>query len=141
MPRMGMIIHEELSRSIIGSAMEVLNHLKPGLDEKLYERALSIELRRHGHTVESQRAYPVAYRNEAIGTLVPDMVVDSAVIVDTKVVALFNDAHTAQMTGYLAITGLELGLLFNFKNARLAWKRVVRQSPEARTATDIDFHA
>lgn len=46
---MGKIIHEQLSRAIIGMAMEVLNQLKPGLDEKLYERALVIELRRAGH--------------------------------------------------------------------------------------------
>jgi GxxExxY protein len=53
------------------------------------------------------------------------------VIVDPKVVAVFNDAHVAQMVGYLTITALELAILLNFKGARLEWKRVVRQqSPE-----------
>ena len=48
-------------------------------------------------------------------------------IVDPKVVAAFNEAHVAQMIGYLTITALELALLLNFKSARLEWKRVVRQ--------------
>jgi GxxExxY protein len=48
------------------------------------------------------------------------------VIVDAKVAADFNKSHVAQMIGYLAITGLELALLLNFKEAKLAWKRVVR---------------
>ena len=47
-------------------------------------------------------------------------------IVDPKVVACFTDTHLAQMLGYLSITGLDLALLLNFKNARLEWKRVLR---------------
>jgi GxxExxY protein len=89
------IIHEKLSGKIIGVAMEVLNTLKPGLDERLYERAIAIELRRCGHNVEVQRAFPVHYRQELIGTLVPDLIVDQAVIVDSKVVSAFTDTHVA----------------------------------------------
>ena len=64
--------------------MEVLNELKPGLDEKLYERAMAIELRRCGHTVALQSSFPVFYRGEMIGNLIPDMIVDDLVIVDGK---------------------------------------------------------
>src|SRR5438046_4368905 len=87
------IIHEELSGAIIGAAMDVLNELKPGLDEKLYERALVIELRRRGHTVDAQRSYPVFYNSELIGHLLPDLIVDDTVIVDPKVVSAFNEAY------------------------------------------------
>jgi len=55
------LTHKELSESIIGAAMKVLNVLKPGLDEKLYERALIIELRKRGHKVETQHAFQVYY--------------------------------------------------------------------------------
>jgi hypothetical protein len=58
------VIHEQLSGKIIGAAMEVLNELKPGLDEKLYERALIIELKRRGHGLSIQRSFPVFYRGE-----------------------------------------------------------------------------
>jgi GxxExxY protein len=131
MTRMGKMIHEQLSGVIIGIAMEVLNELKPALDEILYERAMAIELRRRGFAVAVQSSFPVFYQAELIGTLIPDLIVNNAVIVDPKVVAAFTETHVAQMLGYLNITGLELALLLNFKNARLAWKRVVRQKPES----------
>ena len=54
--------HEGITKDIIGAAMVVLNELKPGLDEKLYENALVIELVARGHTVEQQREFPVHYR-------------------------------------------------------------------------------
>jgi len=122
--------HEEMRKDIIGAAMAVLNELKPGLDEKLYENALVIELVARGHTVEQQREYPVHYRGHFIGKLVPDLLVDSKVIADPKVVSAFNDTHIAQMLGYLNITGLEVALLLNFKEATLTWKRVVRGERE-----------
>jgi GxxExxY protein len=120
------LIHRELSGQIIGAAMTVLNELKPGLDEKLYEKALAIELRTQGHTVEQQRRFPVYYREQCIGTLIPDMILDDLVVADPKVVSTFNENHMAQMIGYLAITGLDLALLLNFKFAKLSWKRVAR---------------
>jgi GxxExxY protein len=137
------MVHEELSGKIIGAGMEVLNELKPGLDEKLYERAMIIELKRRGHDVSIQTSFPVYCRGELIGNLVPDLIVDHAVIVDTKVVSSppqrRGETHVAQMVGYLNITGLDLALLINFKNARLDWKRVLR--PQAPGEYDIpDLH-
>jgi len=55
------MIHEELSREINGAAMEVLNDLKLGLDEKLYELAMIVELKRRGHLVSVQSSFPVLY--------------------------------------------------------------------------------
>jgi len=109
------LIHRELSESILGAAMKVLNTLKPGLSKKAYENALAIELRKRGHRVEQQRQFDVMYEGERVDTLVPDLIVDDAVIVDPKVVSDFTDTHLAQMIGYLAITELRLALLINFK--------------------------
>ena len=120
------MLHEKITESIIGAAMIVLNTLKPGLDEKLYERALVIELTKRGHKVEQQKPFPVYYDNIEIGTLVPDLIVDDAVITDPKVVTDFNETHLAQMLGYLNITDLHVALLINFKHSDLRWKRVVR---------------
>src|ERR1700757_2302593 len=134
------MIQEELSGKIIGAGMDVLNELRPGLDEKLYERAMIIELKSRGHTVSIQKAFPVFYRRELIGTLIPDLIVDDTVIVDPKVVTCFTDTHVAQMLGYLNITALDLALLLNFKNARLEWKRVLR--PQTNDEQDTpDLHA
>lgn len=118
------MLHEEITKDIIGAAMCVLNELKPGLDEKLYENALVIELRMRGHLVEQQQEFRAYYRGQFIGKMIPDLIVDGKVIVDPKVVSGFNDTHTAQMLGYLNITGLDVALLLNFKEARLTFKRV-----------------
>jgi len=121
------ILYEELSKDIIGAAMDVLNELKPGLDEKLYENALVIELQRRGHKVSQQENFSVHYKGQFIGRLIPDLIVDDLVIVDPKVVVSFNETHVAQMVGYLAKTGLKLAILLNFKHSKLQWKRVVRE--------------
>ncbi len=138
--QMGKMIHEKLSRSIIGIAMEVLNQLRPGLDEKLYERAMIIELKRAGHRVMVQPSFPVCYRDQLIGNLVPDLIVDDLVIVDSKVTSILTDTHVAQMLGYLNITGLHLALLLNFKNSSLSWKRVVNQTARENTEPP-DLHS
>jgi GxxExxY protein len=128
------MLHEKISEDIIGAAMAVLNELKPGLDEKIYENALVIELQSRGRTVEQQREYPVHYRGHFIGKLIPDLIVDGKVIADPKIATAFNETHIAQMLGYLNITGLEVALLLNFKNAKLDWKRVVNE--KARKISD-----
>ena len=107
--------------------MTVLNELKPGLDEKIYENSLCIELRHMGLEVDQQSRFPVVYRGNLIGTFIPDLIVDGIVIVDTKVALGFTDEHVSKMIGYLARTELDLALLINFKHATLQWKRVVRK--------------
>lgn len=121
------MLHEEITKDILGAAMTVLNELRPGLDEKLYEKALVMELTARGHAVEAQREFAVHYRGQFIGKLVPDLIVDGKVIADPKVVVVFNDTHVAQMLGYLNITGLQVALLLNFKESKLSWKRVVNE--------------
>lgn len=121
-------IHQELSGKIINAAMYVLGELKPGLDEKIYANSLVVELNRRGHVVEPQKQHPVYFREQEVGKLIPDLIIDDMIIVDPKVVTAFNENHLAQMTGYLAITQLNLALLINFKFSKLQIKRVIRSS-------------
>ncbi len=116
---------EETTKSIIGTGMEVLNSLRPGLDEKLYEKALEIELKKRGHKVDRQKVYTVQYKGVPIGELIPDLIVDNLVVVETKVAVDIHDAHIAQVLGYLNITGLEIGLVLNFKLSKLTWKHLM----------------
>ena len=120
------LLHHALTEDIVGAAMLVLNTLKPGLKEKAYENALVIELRKRGHEIEQQRPFPVLYDGVVVDTLIPDLIVDGKIIVDPKCVTAFSDTHFAQMIGYLSVTGLRVALLFNFNEARLRWKRIVR---------------
>lgn len=114
----------EQTGRIIGAAIRVLDELKPGLDEKLYENALVIELAKQGMQPEQQKVFPVHYDGKFIGKLIPDLIVGGEVI-DAKVVTAFTADHVAQMLGYLNITGLPLGLLLNFRYRKLQIKRVI----------------
>ena len=120
------LIHEKLSEEIIGAAIKVLYTLRPGLDEKAYENALVIELRKRSHHVEQQKQFDVLYEGQLVDTLIPDLIVDDLVIVDPKVTEAFNATHFSQMIGYLTITNLRLALLLSFKHVDLRWRRVVR---------------
>jgi GxxExxY protein len=120
------ILYPDLTETIIGSAMKVLNTLKPGLNEKAYENGLVIELQKHSRSIEQQKRHDVLYERQVVDTLVPDLIVDELVIVDPKVVEEFTSTHIAQMIGYLSITKLRLALLLNFKYADLRWRRVIR---------------
>lgn len=116
--------NSDLTEIVIGAAMKVLNTLCPGLDEKLYERALIIELQKQGIRCDQQKQHDVFDDEQIIGTLIPDLIMEGRLIVDPKVVTGFNDSHIAQMLGYLNITGLKTALLLNFKYAQLGIKRV-----------------
>jgi len=117
--------HRDLTRRIIGAAIEVHQCLRPGLDEKLYERALCIELADRGLPFEQQPEYDVHYKGHRIGSKRPDLVVEGKVIVDAKCVDAFSPSHEAQMLGYLNLTGLDLALLLNFKVWPLGKRRIV----------------
>jgi GxxExxY protein len=120
----------ELTGRIIGAAIRVLDALRPGLDEKLYENALVIELAKQGLQPEQQKSFPVHYNGKFIGKLIPDLIVKD-VVVDAKVVTAFTPDHIAQMLGYLNITSLPLGLLLNFRYRKLQIKRVILNESSA----------
>ena len=117
-------LYKELTQRIIGAAMEVHRELRNGLDEKLYENALCIEFAIQNIYFDQQKRFTVFYKQRPLGNLIPDLIVDNSVIVDTKVVECFNDSHISQMIGYLKITDLRVGLLINFKHASVQIKRI-----------------
>ena len=113
------------THAIIGAAFEVLNALGHGLHEKPYENALVIELGMRGLPYEQQRRYPVLYKGVQVAEYVPDLVVGSTVVVDTKVIDRITDHERGQILNYLRITGLHVGLILNFQKPKLEWERVV----------------
>ena len=111
-------------RTIIGCAMEVLNTLGHGLLEKPYEHALTVEFRLKGVPFQQQPRYQVTYKGHEVGCFVPDLIVYERIVVDTKVVEQLGNVERGQMLNYLKITGLDMGLLLNFRHPRLEWRRV-----------------
>jgi len=116
---------ENITEQILGSAMEVLNTLGHGLLEKPYENALVVEWKLRNIPFRQQPRFPVLYKGNKVGEYIPDLIVDDQVIVDTKIVEKLGNHEYGQMINYLKITGLQVGLIINFRFARLQWKKVV----------------
>ena len=115
-----MLLAEELTDRVIGLAIEVHRHTGPGLLESVYEQCLCHELRKAGIPFERQVAIPVMYKAEAIGDgFRADIVVARKVILEIKAVAKILRAHEAQLHTYLRMSGIRVGLLFNFSAPRL----------------------
>lgn len=122
--------HDEESRinaiteRVIGCAFSVANTLGAGFLEKVYENALTHELRKVGLVVEQQLQISVVYDSIEVGYYVADLLVEKAVLVEIKVVKAFDDVHLAQCMNYLRATNLKLCLLINFATPRIGIKRV-----------------
>jgi len=116
--------HADLTEKIIGAAMAVHRALGPGLDEKIYENSLCVEFTAQSLAFTQQQQFPVFYRNQNVGKLITDLIVENKVIIETKVAAFISDIHIAQTLSYLSISGLQVGLILNFKSASLTFKRV-----------------
>lgn len=105
--------------------MEGLNTLGHGLHEKPCENALVVEFGLKGIPYEQQQRFQVDYKTVMVGEFIPDLMAGQAVVVDTKVVDRITDLERGPMLNYLRITGLKVGLIINFKRAKLERERVI----------------
>ena len=114
-------VENQISRRIIGCAIEVHRTLGgPGLLESIYEQALVWELSDNGLKVAQQVNLPLRYKDREIGApLRLDLAVNDKVIVECKATESYNKIFEAQTRTYLKLTGLKLGLVINFGEARL----------------------
>ncbi|MFT3991083.1 MAG: GxxExxY protein [Luteolibacter sp.] len=113
---------------IIGSAFDVLNAIGNGFHEKPYENALAIEFGHRGIPFSQQPRFPVHYRGVQVAEYIPDLIAFDKIIVDAKVIDQITDREIGQMFNYLRVTGLPVGLLLNFKNSKLEFRRVIRST-------------
>jgi len=119
------LLHKELVYAIVGCAIEVLNELGHGLNEKPYENALTVEFGLKGIAFEQQARFDVTDKGHLVGEYVPDLIAAKAVVVDTKVIDRITDIERGQMINYLRITRLRVGVILNFKHPKLEWERLV----------------
>ena len=119
------LLLKEEAFQVVGCAMEVLNTLGHGLLEKPYENALAVEFRQKGIPFQQQPRFPVTYKSVNVGEYIPDLIVFNSIIIDTKVIQAIGNNEKAQIINYLKITGLRVGLILNFKHAKLEWQRIV----------------
>jgi GxxExxY protein len=110
---------------IVGAAIDVLNGVGHGFHEKPYENALVVEFRHRSIPFKQQPTFSIPYRGEVVGTFTPDLIAFESVVVDAKVIDRITDHERGQMLNYLRITKCRVGVLLNFKNAKLEWERLV----------------
>jgi len=118
------MVHEDLTRRIIGCAMEVHKFLGNGFQEVIYQRALAIELKIAGLAFEREREMPIFYHGQNIGKRRVDFFVEEKVLVELKAVIALEDVHLAQGKNYLESFGIDTGLLINFGARSLEFKRL-----------------
>jgi GxxExxY protein len=126
----GELLLKEEVFEVVGCAMEVLNELGHGLLEKPYENALVVEFGLRGVAFRQQPHFDVLYKGVAVGEYVPDLITHDKLVVDTKVIDRITDHELGQILNYLKVTGLEVGLILNFKRSKLEWKRIVLEKNE-----------
>jgi len=119
------VLNKAETEKIIGFAFTVLNEIGHGLNEKVYENALTVLFKLNGVAYDQQRRFPVLFRGFEVGEFIPDLIAFNSIIVDTKVIDHITDHERGQMLNYLRIAKLRVALLLNFKNPRLEFERVV----------------
>jgi len=118
----------ELSKLIIGGAIDVHKQLGPGLLESAYQECLYYEIKQAGLKVQKEKPMPIVYKEVKLdhGYRI-DLLIEEKVVVEIKTVEAFSDVHTAQVLTYLRLGNYKLGLLFNFQTTVLknGIKRVI----------------
>jgi len=117
----------ELTGKIIGCAMKVHSTLGNGFQEVIYQRALEIEMRLCDITFEREFSMPIFYRDCHIGTRRVDFLIDGVISVELKALTKIEDVHFAQAINYLEAYNLEVGLLINFGEMSLNFKRLTNK--------------
>lgn len=121
---MAQLLHSDLTDKIIGAYYEVYNHTLRNYSEAIYERAMVVELARHGHQVTQQDGFRVLYRGRMIGIQQLDLLVLNTVLIENKVAEWLTPRHKAQGYSYLKTTGLQVALVLNFGSAKPEFARL-----------------
>jgi len=121
----GDFLYKDLTREIIGAAMEVHTTLGCGFLESVYEESLAVEFGLRNIQFERQKPLDVFYKEEHVKQFICDFLVAGTVMVELKAVKELTEAQKAQVLNYLKATNLKLGLLLNFGANSLQYKRVI----------------
>jgi GxxExxY protein len=116
----------ELTGRIIGLAMEVHRTLGNGFQEVIYQRAMAIEFKKNLISFDREQEITISYKGEPIGSRRADFLIEGKILVELKAISELEDVHLAQTINYLEAYGLEIGLLLNFGNKTLQFKRVMK---------------
>src|SRR5438067_9013050 len=116
---------QDVTEQIIGAAFEVHKHLGYGFLEKVYQRAMKVELEARGLKAEIEAEIRVFYKGVEVGLYRGDILVENRVLVELKVAADYCPADEPQLLNELKATGIKVGLLINFGRHKVGFKRLV----------------
>lgn len=132
------LLHEELSEKVLGACFDVMRELGAGFLESVYEKALFVTLSEKGLAVQSQAPLRVTFRGQTVGEFYADLLVEGKLVVELKAVRVLAPEHSAQVINYLKASGIDVGLLVNFGNKRLQYKRLYRTGLHEDGADDAE---
>jgi GxxExxY protein len=121
----GEFLHKEITQQIIGAAFEVDKHMGYGYLEKVYQRALQVELLQRGLKPRLEHPIQVLYKGVVVGDYAADLFVEDRVMVELKVAPEYCSSDEAQLLNELVSTGIKVGLLINFGRERVEFARRV----------------
>lgn len=120
--------YSDITEKIIGCAMKVHNALGNGFQEVIYQRALAIEMDKQNLDFKREMEMPIFYESNQIGMRRVDFFVEEKIMVELKAVTQLEKVHLAQALNYLEAYKMEVGMLINFGNTRLEFKRLTIQN-------------
>lgn len=118
------MVHEALTRRIIGCAMQVHSRLGNGFQEVIYQRVLGIEMELNKLQFVREQEMLIYYREKSIGSRRVDFFVENSIMVEIKAITRLEDVHLTQALNYLECYKIQIGLLINFGQRSLEFKRV-----------------
>jgi GxxExxY protein len=116
---------QPVTQQLIGAAFEVHNILGFGFLEKVYQRAMQVELQSRGVKAELEPKIQVQFKGVIVGDYAADLLVEGKIIVELKTDAIYRPVHEAQLLNELRGTGIKLGYLINFGREKVEYKRMV----------------
>lgn len=119
--------HRHITEAVIGCAFDVINEMGAGFLQSVYEKALLVALRQKGLSATAQHPIRGLFRGESVGDFYADLLVEERVLVELKAVKALAPEHQAQVINYLNASGIEVGLLINFGNPSLEFRRLTRK--------------
>lgn len=114
----------ELTETILGCCFDVMNELGTGFLEAVYKNALFIAIKEKGLRAETEKRFEVIFRDRKIGLYIADLIVEGSVIMELKCCDSLLGEHQAQLINYLKASGILVGLLVNFGNRKIEYKRL-----------------
>lgn len=118
--------YADITEKVIGAAFAVHSSLGNGFPELIYQKALALEFNSMELPYKRELEVPIFYKNVEIGKRRVDFLVEGKVLVELKAVSGIDDGHYSQILNYLTAYKLEVGLLINFGEKSLKFKRFVK---------------